>query len=349
LECAILRKKVEEGMKKEALLYEKLDNKMVHCYLCNHHCQIAAGKFGFCGVRQNIGGTLYTHVYGKVISANVDPIEKKPLYHFLPGSTSFSIATIGCNFQCGFCQNWEISQSRVRDGFDSLGSDFAPADIVNVALKNNCQSISYTYTEPTIFFEYALETAELAKEKGLYNNFVTNGYMTEQAIQMIHPFLDAANVDLKYFRDESYRRICSGSLEAVLKSIELMHQLGIWVEITTLVVPGSNDSQEELADIASFIAKLDKNIPWHISRFYPNYKFVEHAPTPEEVLKMAQDLGKKAGLRYVYVGNVYGWGNDTLCHNCQKLLVKREGFSILENNIKEGKCNFCKKTIPGVF
>jgi len=336
-------------MKKQALLYEKLDNKMVHCYLCAHQCRIADGKFGFCGGRQNIDGTLYTYVYGRVIAANVDPIEKKPLYHFLPGSSSFSIATIGCNFHCGFCQNWEISQSTIRDSFNSYGRAFSPQEVVDTALKNKCKSISYTYTEPTIFFEYALDCARLAKEKGLYNNFVTNGYMTAQALQMIKPYLDAANVDLKFFREESYRKICSGSLKPVLESIELMRKLDIWVEITTLVVPGSNDSQEELNDIARYIAGVDKNIPWHISRFYPNYKFTDQEATPERTLKMAQDLGNQAGLRYVYVGNVYGWGNDTYCHNCKKLLIRREGFSVLENNIKQGKCVHCDVAIPGVF
>ncbi len=342
-------KRLKIKMRKEALLYEKLDDKMVRCYLCAHQCKIADSKFGFCGGRQNIDTTLYTHVYGQVIAANVDPIEKKPLYHFLPGSTSFSIATIGCNFHCSFCQNWEISQSNIRNGFDSYAREFSSQEVVDTALKNKCKSISYTYTEPTIFFEYALDCARLAKEKGLSNNFVTNGYMTAQALQMIKPYLDAANVDLKFFREESYRKICSGSLKPVLESIELMRKLDIWVEITTLVVPGANDSQEELNDIARYIAGVDKNIPWHISRFYPNYKFTDQQPTPERTLKIAQDLGNQAGLSYVYVGNVYGWGNDTYCHNCKKLLIKREGFSVLKNNIKQGKCVYCDLLIPGVF
>jgi pyruvate formate lyase activating enzyme len=336
-------------MNKEALLYEKLDNKIVQCHLCAHQCKIADQKFGICGVRQNINGALYTHVYGRVIAANVDPIEKKPLYHFLPGTTSYSIATIGCNFKCGFCQNWEISQSTVRDGFESYGSAQAALDVVTTAQRSKCKSISYTYTEPTIFFEYALDCAKIAKEKKTYNNFVTNGYMTVQAIEMIQPYLDAANVDLKFFREESYRKICGASLKPVLDSIELMHKLNIWVEITTLIVPGLNDSQEELNDIAKFIVSVDKNIPWHISRFYPNYQFAGQEPTPEDVLKQARDLGYKAGLEFVYVGNVYGWGNDTVCPNCKKLLIKREVFSVLENNIKEGKCAFCKEIIPGVF
>jgi len=335
-------------MKKEALLYEKLANKLVHCYLCSHQCRIADSKFGFCGVRQNIDGTLYTYAYGEVVAAHIDPIEKKPLYHFLPGSFAFSIATIGCNFHCGFCQNWEISQSTFRDG-GLGGEEFPPKEIIKVALENNCKSISYTYTEPTIFFEYALETAKLAKEHGLYNNFVTNGYMSKEALEMIKPYLDAANVDLKFFRDESYRKICKGSLQPVLDSIKLMHEMGIWVEVTTLVVPGENDSSEELTNTANFIASIDKNMPWHVSRFHPDYKFTDHEATPESTLKRAEDIGRKCGLNYVYVGNVYGWGNDTYCHSCKKLLIRREIFSILENHIKHGKCPFCQAAIPGVF
>jgi pyruvate formate lyase activating enzyme len=335
-------------MRKEALLYERLENKLAHCYLCAHQCKIAPSKFGFCGVRENVGGVLYTHAYGKVIAAHIDPIEKKPLYHFFPGTTSFSIATIGCNFRCGFCQNWQISQSTFRNG-ELGGEPLACKDIVKRARENGCKSISYTYTEPTIFFEYALETAKLAKAEGLYNNFVTNGYMTEECLEMAKPYLSAANVDLKFFRDESYRRVCSGSLQPVLGSIRKMHELGIWVEVTTLVVPDENDSDAELKDIADFIASVDKNMPWHISRFHPDYKFTDHRATPEETLRRAHDLGRKAGLNYIYIGNVYGFGNDTYCHNCKKLLVQREIFSILENNIKDGKCAFCKALIPGVF
>ena len=333
---------------KEALLYEKLENKLVHCFLCSHHCKIGDQKFGFCGVRQNIEGRLFTHVYGKVIARHTDPIEKKPLYHFLPGSTSFSIATIGCNFRCGFCQNWQLSQSTIRDG-DFPGDEFTPQQVVDAALKNNCKSISYTYTEPTIFFEYALDTAKLAKAKGLFNNFVTNGYMTKRALEMIKPYLDAANVDLKFFKEESYKKTCAASLEPVLNTIKLMRDLDIWVEITTLVVPGENDSEEELKSIAEFISAVDNNIPWHISRFYPNYKFTDLEPTKETVLKKAQEIGYESGLNYIYVGNVYGWGNDTHCHNCKKLLIKREGFSVLENNITQNKCAFCNAVLPGIF
>ena len=334
---------------KEALLYEKLENRLVHCFLCAHQCRISDQKYGFCGVRQNLDGILYSHVYGKPIAVHIDPIEKKPLYHFLPGSSSFSLATVGCNFHCGFCQNWEISQVSFRSGRIPSEAEVAPEEIVEAALKNNCRSISYTYTEPTIFFEYALDIAKLAKEKGLYNVFVTNGYMTKEALVMIKPYLDAANVDLKFFRESSYKRVCSAGLEPVKESIRAMRELGIWVEVTTLALPQENDSQEELADIAKFLAAVDKEMPWHISRFHPDYKFIDHAATSGDTLKMAQELGKAAGIKYIYVGNVYGWGNDTCCPVCEKMLVKREGFEVLENNIKQGKCAFCQAKIAGVF
>ena len=335
---------------KEALLYEKLEDSAVRCFLCAHHCRIAEGAFGICGVRQNKGGALYSHVWGRPIAMHVDPIEKKPLYHFLPGSTSFSIATTGCNFRCSFCQNWEISQARIRGGERPGGSGVVtPEAVVDAAVKEHCSSISYTYTEPTIFFEYALDIAKLARQKGLYNNFVTNGYMTKECLEMIRPYLDAANVDLKFFKDESYRKICGGHLEPVVQSIRLMKQMGIWVEVTTLVVPGENDTEEELTAIAGCIAGIDKNMPWHVSRFHPDYEFGDRDATPEETLRLAQSIGDTVGLTYVYAGNVLGWGNDTYCAHCKKPLIKREVFDVLEYAIKQGRCAFCKTPVPGVF
>ncbi|MDP2905584.1 MAG: AmmeMemoRadiSam system radical SAM enzyme [Candidatus Omnitrophota bacterium] len=336
-------------MKKEALLYEQLDGQMVRCFLCSHGCRIAENKFGFCGVRQNSGGKLYTHVYANPCALQVDPIEKKPLYHFLPGTYSYSLATVGCNFHCGFCQNWQISQASTRDILLGAAQKEVPArDIVAAALRCCCRSISYTYTEPTIFFEYALDIARIAKENKLSNVFVTNGYMSAEALSMIEPYLDAANVDLKFFKDASYKKICSATLQPVLDSIKLMKKMGIWVEITTLIVPGENDSEEELAGIAGFIAGIDKDMPWHVSRFHPDYKFSDRQATPEAALKKACVIGKRAGLNYVYAGNV-DWGNDTYCPNCKKILIKRVDFSILENNIKSGKCAFCAACLPGRF
>jgi pyruvate formate lyase activating enzyme len=334
---------------KEALLYEKSGDRSVRCFLCGHQCPIAEGGFGICGVRQNQKGVLYTFAYGALIASHVDPIEKKPLYHFLPGSTSFSIAAPGCNFRCGFCQNWQISQVNQRDGSAVDAPVTSPEVVVKTALQYHCQSISYTYTEPTIFFEYAYDCARLAHEQGLKNVFVTNGFMGKEALEMIRPYLDAANVDLKYFKDASYKKVCGGRLQPVLDTIKLMHQLGVWVEVTTLVVPGSNDSDAELQGIAEFIASVDTDIPWHISRFFPQYKMDGLAPTPELSMHRAVDLGRQAGLRYIYAGNVSGWGSDTFCPHCRKLLLKREGFSILDSHIDKGRCASCKAQIPGIF
>jgi len=334
---------------KEALLYKKNQDKSVNCQLCARRCKIADQKFGFCGVRQNLDGILYTHVYAKPIAIHIDPIEKKPLYQFLPGSNSLSIATIGCNFRCGFCQNWDISQARPVEVKGENLKEIPPEQIVAAALKEGCKSISYTYTEPTIFFEYALETCKLARKKGLRNNFVTNGYMTKDTLEMIRPYLDAANVDLKFFSEESYRRNCAASLAPVLESIKLMHHLGIWVEVTTLVIPGENDKEEELSGIARFLADIDKNIPWHISRFHPAYQFGDRQATPKETLEKASRIAEVAGLNYIYAGNVSGWGQDSHCPKCKKTIIHRENFSLLEYNIKSGKCLNCNAPIAGVF
>jgi pyruvate formate lyase activating enzyme len=333
----------------EARLYEILDDKKVHCYLCNHHCRIKDSKFGFCGVRQNRGGKLYTHAYGEAIAANTDPIEKKPLYHFLPGTTSFSIGTLGCNFHCGFCQNWQISQVSPGEGTVMGGYNLPPKEVVKNAKEKDCRSISYTYTEPTMFFEYAYDTARLAKEEGLFNVFVTNGYMTTEALKTIRPYLDACNVDLKSFRDDCYKKICHGRLEPVLASIRTMKDLGIWLEITTLVIPGQNDDKGELRGIARFIAGVDPDIPWHISRFHPDYQFNYVEATPMEVLKNAYSLGKKEGLRYIYIGNVPGEATETLCPKCRKPLIRRLGFFVEQNLVKNNVCPSCGQGIAGVF
>ena len=333
-------------MLKEALLYQRLPDNKVSCYLCSHRCFINDDNFGICQVRQNKGGVLYTYAYGEVVAANIDPIEKKPLFHILPGSSSFSIASAGCNFRCGFCQNWQISQKREADKVGVSSKPMSPQEIVANALSYKCKSISYTYTEPTIFFEYAFETAKLAKTKGLYNVFVTNGYMSKEALEMFQPYLDAANVDLKFFSDQSYIRVCGAKLRPVLESIALMRKLNIWVEVTTLVVPGENDSTEELKGIASFIAGTGKEIPWHISRFHPDYKMTDKASTAFSKLKEAEQLGKDAGLRYVYIGNVLK-EDKTYCSKCARSLISRLGFDIVENNLKNGKCPDCGRELEG--
>lgn len=333
---------------REGMFYEKLPNGMVHCFLCAHQCKIADTKFGVCRVRQNVGGQLYTMVYGKVVSANVDPIEKKPLYHFMPGSTSYSFATIGCNFQCGFCQNWQISQFPRDVGGVVPKQEVPPESIVQEAQTHNCQSISYTYTEPTIFFEYAYDVAKRATPAGLGNVFVTNGYMTREALDVIAPYLDAANVDLKSFRDPYYKTICKARLQPVLDSIRRLRELGIWTEITTLVIPGENDSAEELGQIARFIAEVDRDMPWHVSRFHPTYEFPDHPVTPVETLRLARDIGRENGVRYIYLGNVPE-GLDTLCYHCGETVVKRWYMSVREMKVKDGKCPKCGAAIAGVW
>jgi len=335
-------------MKKEAFLYEKLDDDKVHCFLCSHHCKIADSKYGICGVRKNEKGKLYTQVYAEAIASHVDPIEKKPLYHFLPGTEAYSIATVGCNFKCDFCQNWQISQASKKGTEGPEGYELKPEEVVREAKKYACKSISYTYTEPTIFFEYAYDTSKIAKKEGLYNTFVTNGYMTKDALDMINPYLDACNVDLKFFEDESYRKICKGALLPVLESIKYMKKIGIWVEVTTLIVTGRNDSDKEISNIAGFIAEVGREIPWHISRFHPDYKFTTARATPLETLKKAQAIGKEKGLKYIYLGNVAEETN-TYCSNCGKLVIQRIGYTISSKNIKNGKCTECDNVIEGVW
>lgn len=336
--------------RREAMLYHRQDGKKVACILCTPRCLLNEGQFGICGVRQNIEGVLYTHVYEEAIAAHIDPIEKKPFFHFLPGSKSLSIATIGCNFRCPFCQNWEISQTRLSDGAAELRSSHLPVrEVVRQALLNDCQSISYTYTEPTIFFEYAFDTARLARDSGLKNNFVTNGFMTAEALETIQPYLDAANVDLKFFKDENYKKMCKARLQPVLDSIQKMRELGIWVEVTTLVIPGLNDSEGELRDIACFLVSVDRNIPWHLSRFHPDYELLNTPATPVRTLKKAAEIGRAEGLRYIYLGNVWGEGEDTFCPNCGANVIKREGFWVKSNLLRDGHCPNCGQKIAGIF
>ena len=333
---------------KEALLYKKLDHQNIRCNLCAHRCFIAEGKRGICGVRENQKGKLYTLVYGKAIAVNIDPIEKKPFFHFLPGSYSFSIATVGCNFQCKNCQNWDISQyPRLHSG-KIFGEDLEPKKIVAKALESKCQSISYTYTEPTIFTEYALVTMEIAKEKGLKNNWVTNGFMTEEALEMIAPYLDAANVDLKSFSDKFYIKYCGGRLQPVLDTLKRMKEKNIWLEVTTLIIPTLNDSEKELKKIADFIKKeLGEETPWHISQFCGeiSWQLQDFPTTPVKTIEMACKIGKSAGLKYVYSGNIPGfYWEDTHCPKCKELMVDREGYSIIRFD-KNGHCSKCGESL----
>ncbi|OQX87381.1 AmmeMemoRadiSam system radical SAM enzyme [candidate division KSB1 bacterium 4484_87] len=335
---------------REAQFYRKLNDKQVECTLCPHFCKLKEGQIGICRVRQNIDGTLYSLVYGKAVAVHVDPIEKKPLFHVAPGSKSFSVATAGCNFKCKFCQNFDISQLPDLKIIDRYSRQFTPQDLVEIAIKNHCKSIAYTYTEPTIFYEYAYDTAKLAHEVGIINVFVTNGYINPDPLKKIKPYLDAANVDLKSYRDEFYRKFTGARLQPVLDTLKLMKNLDIWLEVTTLVIPGENDSTEELTEIARFISnELGAETPWHVSRFYPQYQLQTHPPTPVSTLERAFEIGKAEGLRYVYVGNVPGGdAENTVCPSCGKTLIRRVGYQILENNIKNGMCAFCEVKIDGL-
>jgi pyruvate formate lyase activating enzyme len=335
----------------EAYLYESLKDNEVKCNLCNHRCNIKNGRRGICGVRENRAGVLETLVYGKVIARHIDPIEKKPLFHFLPGSLSYSIATVGCNFKCRFCQNADIAQMPSDRNGRIVGDAFTPEDVVAAALKGDCKTIAYTYTEPTVYFEFAYDTAKLATEKGIRNVFVTNGYMTEEALQMIHPFLDAANVDLKAFTEDFYKTTCKAKLEHVKETLKRMKSLGIFVEVTTLIIPGLNDDKKELENLSAFLVdEIGPETPWHISRFHPTYKLMDRPPTPVETLIGAREIGTKAGLKYVYTGNVPGESTEkTFCDQCDHLLIDRWGFYVQDNRIKNGKCPQCNAAVDGVW
>jgi len=341
--------KSNEQNLKQAVLWESAADKKVRCKLCAHRCVIAEGRLGFCGVRKNIDGVLYSLSYDKLCSANADPIEKKPLFHFQPGSRSFSIATPGCNFKCIFCQNWQISQT-VKDGVFIEGQAISPQQIVSMAQRSGCKSIAYTYTEPTIFMELCAETGRLAKQKGLANVFVSNGYLTGEAIDFARDWLDGINVDLKSFSEDYYKNLCRAHLQPVLDTITyIANETNIWMEITTLVVPGRNDSDDELKQIADFIVeKRGADVPWHISRFYPQYQMDNEAPTPIETLERAYEIGKSAGLHYAYLGNVPGSKSEsTFCYNCGAILIDRIGYTIRAKNIKVGACPECGTKIAG--
>lgn len=332
----------------EAMFYKKLENKRVECKLCAHSCQISNDRRGVCRVRENREGVLYSLVYGKAISSSIDPIEKKPLYHFYPGSNAFSVATVGCNFRCLNCQNHSISQL-AGERREIPGEELSPQSIVFEAKRYDCEIIAYTYTEPTIFFEYAYDTSKLAQKEGIKNVFVTNGYISQEALIKISPYLDAANVDLKSFREDFYKKVCGAELEPVLKTLKLMKKLGIWLEITTLIIPTLNDSHEELKEIAAFVLALGEETPWHLSRFYPTYKSKKLPPTPLDTIHRGREIGLKAGLRYVYAGNVPGdKAENTYCNHCNRLLIRRYGYQIKESNLAEDRCKYCRAKIDGV-
>ena len=335
---------------REALFWDKLPEHKVQCRLCRFRCRIPAGGRGRCRVRENRDGVLYSLVYGRAIAEAVDPIEKKPLYHVLPGSRSYSIATVGCNFHCRHCQNAAISQP-TAEMVARAGFSLPPEDAVERAVAEGCASIAYTYTEPTVFFEYAWDTARIARKRGLKNVFVTNGYTSEEALTAIAPDLDAANVDLKFFSDATYRDVTGGELEEVLATLRVYKKLCIWLEITTLIIPGLNDGAQDLGAIARFIVgELGPDTPWHVTAFYPTYRMLDRPRTPAATLRRAREIGIGAGLRHVYVGNVAGGeGDNTFCPTCGKTVIERSGFFLRGTRLAQGRCGFCGEALAGVW
>ncbi len=337
---------------RKAKLYKKLNSEAVQCLACNHRCVIPNGQTGICGARKNINGELYLLTHSRAAAFHIDPIEKKPFFHFLPGSLAFSFGTLGCNFACKFCQNFEISQALKEKIIpeEKIGTFLPPKEIINYAKKYNIPTIAYTYNEPTIFVEYAYETMKLAKENGLKNVWVSNGFFSNETFSLIAPYLDAINIDIKSFSDDFYHKIVGARIEPVKENIKKVYEKNIWLELTTLIIPSYNDSKKELGNIASFIKDISPDIPWHISRFFPAYKMNNIEPTPEKILLEAYNIAKDVGLNYVYLGNMPNEKYEsTYCPKCNKLLIKRLGFKILENKLKNNTCPNCQEKIPGIF
>jgi pyruvate formate lyase activating enzyme len=332
-----------------AILAEPQDDGSVRCVLCAHRCLIRPGRRGICMVRENRDGQLVTLVYGEAVSVALDPIEKKPLFHVDPGSTAYSIATWGCNFHCRFCQNWEIAQAG-REHIHVPARHLPPEDVVAEARALGAGSIAYTYVEPTIFAEYAVDSARLARAAGIRNVFVSNGYMTPEAVGVLGPLLDAANVDIKGFNDRFYRRYLGATLEPVKESLVLLQQAGVWLEITTLLVPGLNDDATELEALATWVRDaLGPETPWHLSRFFPAYRLTDVPPTPLPTLLAAAEIGRRVGLAHVYVGNAPDvGGEDTTCAGCGRLLIARRGFRVARNELVEGACPGCGRRLAGI-
>jgi len=333
---------------KEALLYH-VKNGAVECNLCWHRCVIKSGRRGICGVRENRSGTLYSLVYGRVSAEHIDPVEKKPLFHFLPGTLTSSIATVGCNFKCLHCQNHTLSQAAVSNR-ELPSVRRTPEEIVSAAVQGGCRSISYTYSEPTIFFEFAYDCCRAARDKGLKNIFVSNGYMSREAAEMILPYLDAINIDIKAFSKPFYRDICGGSLQRVLDNVRFFKTRKVWVEVTTLIIPGLNDTDAQLNSIAEFLADIDPEICWHVSAFSPSFLMTDRPRTSSERLRSARQIGFEAGLRYVFTGNIRDrGGEDTRCPSCSRTLIERNGFRVTSNLLASGSCPYCSEPVAGVW
>jgi pyruvate formate lyase activating enzyme len=339
-------------MRKEVYLARPLSDGAVQCQACEHFCAVKPGEAGKCGVRRNIEGTLYLVVYGEAIAIHVDPIEKKPLFHFMPRGDVLSIGTYGCNFRCPFCQNWQMSQMRdFDDERDALGRPASPEALVNTCLRNHIPMIAYTYNEPTVFFEYTYDTAKLAHQHGIKNVYVSNGYMSRAALDMIEPYLDGINVDLKAFSEAFYREQCQAHLAPVKRNIaHIARETDIWIEITTLLVPDLNDSEDELRAMAEWLADVDPAMPWHVTAFHPDYEMLDRPRTSQQVLATAYEIGRQAGLQYVYVGNVMDADREsTTCPQCGQMLIQRHWYSVKELWRERGTCPQCGQVIAGVW
>jgi pyruvate formate lyase activating enzyme len=332
----------------EARYYEKLPEGGIECHLCPRHCRITDLERGYCGVRENRGDTYHTLVYGRPCALNIDPIEKKPLFHFHPGTTAFSLATAGCNVNCKFCQNWEISQSRPEQ---TDNYELPPKEAVDICLERKVPTIAYTYSEPVVFYEYMYDMARAGHEKGIKSVMITGGYIEEEPLRDLIPVLDAIKVDLKSIRQEYYEKTINGELKPVLDRLVQMKKAGIWLEIVYLVVPTLNDSDEEFRELAVWIkSNLGTDIPVHFSRFYPQYLLRNLPPTPRETLQKAYDISRAEGLEFVYLGNITNHrAESTYCPGCGKVVIERRGYSILSYNLDDNKCRFCNRIIPGRF
>lgn len=333
---------------KEAMYYKKLEDLRVECLLCPRSCKIADRERGYCGVRENRGGKYYTLVHSRVCAMHIDPIEKKPLFHYLTGTNGYSIATAGCNIECKFCQNWQISQFRPEQ---VANIRLTPKDVVKYAKEGGCSTIAYTYSEPVVFYEYMYETAKLGKENGIASVMISNGYIQEEPLKELCKHLNAVKIDLKAFTEKFYKETCSGELKPVLDTLLTLKKIGIWFEIVVLIIPTLNDTDKELKEMCGWVKEnLGPDVPIHFSRYYPTYKIKNIPPTPIATLVKARKIAMDAGLNYAYLGNVPGHeGESTFCPNCHKVAIKRIGYTILQNSIKDEKCGNCQHPIPGVW
>jgi pyruvate formate lyase activating enzyme len=348
LSCFVIPQSFSQEKFKEAYFYKKLDKGRVQCQLCPRRCTISSGQRGYCGVRENRDGLLYTLVYARPVAIHIDPIEKKPLFHFLPSTTAFSIATAGCNLKCKFCQNWEISQVKPEE---IRYFYIEPKELVDKVKKSGSPTIAYTYTEPVIFYEYMLEVAKIAKKEGIKNVIHSSGYINEEPLRQLAKYLDAANIDLKGFTDDYYSKMSDASLGPVLSALKILREEGVHLEITNLILPGYNDDPETIRKMCLWIKEnLGPATPLHFSRFFPMYKFTSLNPTPVETLEKARQIAQGLGLKYVYIGNISDdTRENTYCPKCKEMLIERRGYFVMQDNIVDGKCKFCGEKIEGIW